>query len=147
MYMKDSQNNSDNQKPKRNPWDSRIVRSFAAGVALTLASLVIVGFNLSTGGDIKINDDVNRYFDSCVLETFVDSTPRIRTSERGFPLAYHQHIEIPVCNEPGVEARRNAATVIDWGSLGANILFWTCLVYVILRKFTLRKRLKIMSGN
>lgn len=122
------------------------MRSFVAGLVLTLASLIIVGLNLSTGASIKINDDVNRYFDSCVLETFVDSTPRIRTSERGFPLAYHQRIDIPVCNEPGREDRSTKLTIIDWGSLGANILFWTCLTFVVLRKYTLRRALKISKN-
>ena len=134
------------QKPKQSPWDSRIARSFVAGIVLTLASLIIVGFNLSTGGSISINDDVNRYFDSCVLETFVDSTPRIRSSERGFPLAYHQRSDIPVCNEPGREDRSTKLTVIDWGSLGANILFWTCLVFIILRRYTVRKALKVQRS-
>lgn len=122
---------------------SRAVRSFIAGTVITLLSWVILGFNLSTGGSIKINDDVNRYFDTCVLETFVESTPRIRTDERGFPLAFYQRNHVPVCNEPGIEARRNTSTVIDWGSLGANVLFWTCLVFWITRKYTLRKQLKI----
>lgn len=122
---------------------SRLVRSFVVGLAITLLSWVIVGFNLSTGGSIKINDDVNRYFDSCVLQTFVDSTPRITSDERGFPLAHYQRVHIPVCNEPGVEARSVSSTVIDWGSLGANILFWTCLMFWLSRKYTLRKALKI----
>lgn len=144
--MEEPAKNKENTNPKKSPWDSRIVRSFVAGVALSLLSLVIVGFNLSTGGSIQINDDVNRYFDSCVLETFVDSTPRIRVSERGFPLAYHQRVEIPVCNERGIEARRNTATVIDWGALGANILFWTCAAFVILRKYTVRKALRVQRN-
>ncbi len=122
---------------------SRIVRSFVVGVVLTLVSWVVLGFNLSTGGSIKINDDINRYFDSCVLETFVDGTPRIAIDERGFPLAYFQRSQIPVCNEPGIEARRVTSTVVDWGSLGANILFWTCLMFWLSRKYTLRKQLKI----
>lgn len=141
--MNDSDTQTDQPKPKRSPWDSRIVRAFASGVVLTLFSLVITGFNLSTGGTIKINDDINRYFDTCVLETFVDSTPRVRTEERGFPLAYYQRNHVPVCNEPGVESRRNSSTVIDWGSLGANVLFWTCLTFWLLRKYTIRKQLKV----
>ncbi len=145
--MEDTESELNTHKPNKNYWDSRIVRSFAAGIVLTLISLVILGFNLSTGGSIKINDDVNRYFDTCVLETFVDSTPRIRNDERGFPLAYYQQIHVPVCNEPGVESRRNTTTVVDWGSLGANILFWTCLTFVILRRYTLRKALKINRSS
>lgn len=127
----------------REAMQSRIVRSFVVGVGITLLSWIIVGFNLSTGGSIKINDDVNRYFDTCVLETFVDSTPRIRTDERGFPLAFVQTSHVPVCNNPGVESRRNTLTVVDWGSLGANVLFWTCLTFLLLRKYTLRKAIKV----
>lgn len=144
--MKETEEQLKMQKPKRNMWDSRIVRSFVVGVVLTLISLIILGFNLSTGGTIKINDDINRYFDTCVLQTFVDSTPQIRTEERGFPLAYYQRSHVPVCNEPGVESRRNTNTVIDWGSLGANILFWTCLSFWLLRKYTLRKALKVQRN-
>lgn len=144
--MKDTDERIAAQKPKRSPWDSRIVRAFASGAVLTLISLIIAGFNLSTGGTIKIDDDTNRYFDTCVLQTFVDSTPRIRTEERGFPLSFYQRNHVPVCNEPGVESRRNSSSFIDWGSFGANILFWTCLTYWLLRKYTIRKAIKIQRN-
>lgn len=141
--MEETKQELEVQKPKRKVMDSRIVRSFVVGVAVTLLSWVILGFNLSTGGSIKINDDINRYFDTCVQQTFVNSTPRVRTDERGFPLAFYQRNHIPVCNDPGIEARRVTTTVIDWGSLGANILFWTCLMFWLSRKYTLRKALKV----
>jgi hypothetical protein len=130
----------DHEKPKRRTFDSRIVRSFVAGLLLTALSLIIIGFNLSTAGGIKINDDVNRYFDTCVGEGFVDNTPRIRTDERGFPLAYVQTSYVPVCENTGVELKRSNTTSVDFGALGANILFWTCLTFVILRKYTRRKQ-------
>lgn len=141
--MEDIKQEQEPLKPKRKMMDSRIVRSFVVGLAVTLLSWVILGFNLSTGGSIKINDDINRYFDTCVQQTFVNSTPRVRTDERGFPLAFYQRNHIPVCNDPGIEARRVTTTVIDWGSLGANILFWTCLMFWLSRKYTLRKALKV----
>lgn len=146
--MKETIPDQDTQPASRlqNAMQSRLVRAFIAGVVLTLLSWVILGFNLSTGGSIKINDDVNRYFDSCVLETFVDGTPRIQTDERGFPLAFVQTTHIPVCNSPGIEARSTSATTIDWGSLGANILFWTCLTFWLLRKYTLRRALRITKN-
>lgn len=133
------------QKPSRlsEAMKSRIVRSFVVGVFLTLFSWVIIGFNLSTGGSIQINDNVNRYFDTCVLQTFTDSTPRIHIDERGFPLAYFQRNSVPICNEPGIETRRQVTTVIDWGAMGASVLFWTCLMFWLSRKYTLRKQLKI----
>ncbi|MDQ3065212.1 MAG: hypothetical protein M3Q36_02990 [bacterium] len=124
--------------PNKGAFNSKIVLSFVAGVVLTLVSLVILGFNLSTAGGIKINDDVNRYFDTCVGEGFVDSTPSIRTEERGFPLAFMQKSYVPVCENTGVELKKNDTTTVDWGALGANVLFWTCLTFVILRKFTRR---------
>jgi hypothetical protein len=136
--MEENKTEFETQRPKRNYWNSRIVQSFAAGVVLTLLSFIILGFNLSTVGGIKINDDVNRYFDTCVGEGFVDSTPRIRTEERGFPLSYHQKSYVPVCENTGVELKRNANTSYDFGALGANILFWTCLTFVILRKYSRR---------
>lgn len=147
--MEEINREQDSQKSTRlqQAMKSRIVRSFVLGLGLTLLSWVIIGFNLSTGGSIKINDDVNRYFDTCVLETFVDSTPRIRVDERGFPLSFVSTSHVPVCNDPGVESRRNTSTVIDWGSLGANILFWTCLTFVLSRKYTLRKALKITRND
>jgi hypothetical protein len=126
---------SDVQKPKRHSFDSRIVRSFANGVIVTVTSLIILGFNLSTAGDIQINDDVNRYFDTCVGEGFIDSTPLIRVDERGFPLAYVQTSHVPVCENTGVELKRNSSTAIDLGALGANILFWTCVTFVLLRRY------------
>lgn len=141
--MEENKAEFEQQKPKRNALDSRIVRSFVAGVLLTLLSLVVLGFNLSTAGGIKINDDVNRYFDTCVGQGFIDSTPRINTDERGFPLAYVQTSHVPVCENTGVELKRSSTTSTDFGALGANILFWTCLTFVILRKYTLRKNIKI----
>ncbi|MBA2278897.1 hypothetical protein H0V99_00425 [Candidatus Saccharibacteria bacterium] len=127
------------EKPKRKALDSRIVRSFVVGVALTLLSLVMIGFNLSTAGGIKINDDVNRYFDTCVGEGFVDNTPRIRTDERGFPLAYVQTSHVPVCENTGVELKRSSTRSVDLGALGANVLFWTCSAFIILRRYGKRK--------
>jgi hypothetical protein len=136
--MDETKETSEAQSPKRKPFDSRIVRSFAAGLLVTALSLIIIGFNLSTAGGIKINDDVNRYFDTCVGEGFIDSTPRIRTDERGFPLAYVQTSHVPVCENTGVELKRSSITTMDFGALGANILFWTCLTFVILRKYIRR---------
>jgi hypothetical protein len=136
--MDETKETSEAQNPKRKTFDSRIVRSFAAGLLVTALSLIIIGFNLSTAGGIKINDDVNRYFDTCVGEGFIDSTPRIRTDERGFPLAYVQTSHVPVCENTGVELKRSSITTMDFGALGANILFWTCLTFVILRKYTRR---------
>ncbi|MDQ3123590.1 MAG: hypothetical protein M3Q14_02820 [bacterium] len=118
--------------------DSRIVQSFIAGVLLTLLSLVMLGFNLSTGGTLKINDDVNRYFDTCVGEGLIESTPRIQSDERGFPLAYYTNTHVPIC-ENFVELKKTSFTTVDYGSLGANILFWTCLTFMILRKFAHRR--------
>lgn len=143
--MKETTSDPEVQKPSRvqEAMKSRIVRSFIVGVALTLLSWVIVGFNLSTGGSIQINDNVNRYFDTCVLQTFTDSTPRIYIDERGFPLAYYQRNSVPICNEPGIETRRQVSTTVDWGALGANMLFWTCIMFWLSRKYTLRKQLKI----
>ena len=143
--MKEATQEPEVQKPSQlqAAKKSRIVRSFVVGLAITLLSWVIVGFNLSTGGSIQINNDINRYFDTCVLEVFVDSTPLIRTDERGFPLAYYQRNQIPICNEPGIASTHTTNTVIYWGSLGANILFWTCVVFWLSRKYTLRKTLKV----
>lgn len=133
------------QKPTvwQNALKSRIVRSFLSGVVITLLSWVIIGFNLSTAGGIKINDDVNRYFDTCIGQGFVDSTPRIRTDERGLPLSYVQTSHVPVCENTGVELKRSSSTSVDFGAFGANILFWTCLIFWLLRKYTLRKALKV----
>ena len=118
--------------------DSRIVRSFMVGLLLTALSLVMLGFNLSTGGTLKINDDVNRYFDTCVGEGFVESTPRIISNERGFPLAYFTNTYVPIC-ENLIELKKTSFTTIDYGALGADLLFWTCLTFVILRRYTRRK--------
>jgi hypothetical protein len=126
---------NDIQKPKRRALDSRIVKSFLAGILLTLVSLAILGFNLSTGGTIKATDDINRYFDTCVGEGFASNTPRIQIDERGFPLSYYQTSRVPVCENTGVELKRNTSSSIVFGALGANVLFWTCLTFVILRKY------------
>lgn len=123
--------------------NNRFVRPFVAGIFLSLLSWVILGFNLSTATGIRITDDVNRYFDTCVLEGFVEATPRISTEERGFPLAWHQKDFVPVCDTPTVQLKTIESNVIDWGALGANILFWSAVAFLVQRKFILRKRLRI----
>lgn len=132
----------DNQKFSDKLIKSRVVKSVIAGFVITLVSLIIVGFNLSTNSGIKINDDVNRYFDTCVGEAFVSSTPQIRTDERGFPLAYVQTSHVPVC-EQGVELKRNSSTYVEFGAFFANVLFWTCVTFLIMRSYIRRKHIKI----
>jgi len=125
---------------------SRLVKSFVFGFVITATSLVIVGFNLSTNSGIKINDSINRYFDTCVGTAFVDSTPRIRTDERGFPLSYVQTNHVPFCENNRAEIKRVSSTHFEIGAFFANILFWACVVFVIFRTYKKRKNIKITKS-
>lgn len=125
---------------------SRLFKSFLIGLAISLLSMVIVGFNLSTNSGIRINDSINRYFDTCVGEFFTSTTPRIKTDEKGFPLAYIQTSHIPVCNDrnqPSAEVQWSAETYFEVGAFASNVLFWTCVAFVIMRSYIRRRHIKI----
>lgn len=142
MSKEDSAQSEEKQKMSDRMLKSRLVKSLISGVVITLVSLIIAGFNLSTNSGIKINDDVNRYFDTCVGEALTSSTPRIRTEERGFPLAYVQTSHVPIC-EQGVEIKRVSSRYVEFGAFVANVLFWTCVSFIVLRSYVRRKHIKI----
>lgn len=125
---------------------SRLVKSVISGIILTFVSLIIIGFNLSTNSGIKINDDINRYFDTCVGEFFTSTTPLIDVDERGFPLSYVQTTNIPICNDrgqAGSEVQWTSYTSFEFGAFIANVLFWTCITFVLLRTYIKRKHIKV----
>jgi len=125
---------------------SRLVKSFIFGLVITTCSLIIVGFNLSTNSGIKVNDNINRYFDTCVGMAFVESTPRIHTDERGFPLSYVQTNHVPICENNRAEIKRVSSTHFEVGAFFANVLFWACVVFVIFRTYKRRKNIKITKS-
>jgi hypothetical protein len=120
----------------------RLVKAFVIGVCLTFVSLVIIGFNLSTNSGIQINDNINRYFDTCVGEAFTSSTPRISVDERGFPLSYVQTSRVPIC-ENGRAIKTVSSTHYEIGAFFANILFWSAVVLVLMRTYIRRKAIKV----
>ncbi|MCA9348020.1 hypothetical protein KC867_01270 [Candidatus Saccharibacteria bacterium] len=121
---------------------SRIVKSMISGLVITLISWLMIGFNLSTSSAIRMNDNINRYFDTCIGNVITESSPKITTERRGFPLAYSLKDSVPIC-ENLVEQKRVASTYFEAGAFFANGLFWTCISFMILRTYIRRKHIKI----
>lgn len=122
--------------------NSRVIKSIIAGFVITFITLIVSGFNLSTNSGIPINDDINRYFDTCVGQAFISTTPRIRTDERGFPLSYVQTSHVPICDN-NVEIKRSSSTYFEAGAFFANVLFWSCTTFLVLRSYVRRRHLKV----
>lgn len=126
--------------------NSRLIKSLLSGVLITLLSYIILGFNLSTNSGIKINDDINRYFDTCVGQFFTDTTPRISVEERGFPLSFAQKTNVPICNDrnqASAEVQWTSSSSFEAGAFMANVIFWSCATFVVLRSYIRRRHIKV----
>jgi hypothetical protein len=121
------------KKPSRWYLKNSISLALILGIIITLISSAVVDINLTSRGSLPVDDNVNRYFDTCVGEGFGSSTPLIFVQERGFPLSHYTSLKIPICDNLK-ELKRISVTQMDWGAFGANILFWTLSSYFVIRK-------------
>lgn len=128
---------------------SQAVKSVFVGLIATVLTWSVVGLNLSTNSGIRINNSVNRYFDTCVGEFFTDTTPRIEVIERGLPLSYVQTVRVPVCNDrnqPNNEVQVSSERYFETGAFIANVLFWSYGAFFVARTYVKRRHIKIKES-